>query len=145
MGKMCAVRRTSTTRARRRVGQRLVLAVIHLLLSEGQRTSVLHLDRRSASPHQIAKDSDSGALARGVLLDSPDPWEIERGETNHGGENERSSPVTSNNNVTVFGAYGHTGRFVISELRHRGWTPILSGRDPDKLNALGEVQPGLNL
>src|SRR6202041_1705572 len=62
-----------------------------------------------------------------------------------GRENERSSPVTSNNNVTVFGAYGHTGRFVISELRHRGWTPILSGRDPDKLNALGEVQPGLNL
>jgi len=43
--------------------------------------------------------------------------------------------------VTVFGAYGHTGRFVISELRRRGWTPILSGRDPAKLAALGAVHP----
>jgi hypothetical protein len=53
--------------------------------------------------------------------------------------------VTSNSSVTVFGAYGHTGRFVVSELRQRGWTPILSGRDPDKLNALGDVHPGLDL
>jgi short subunit dehydrogenase-like uncharacterized protein len=37
--------------------------------------------------------------------------------------------------VTVFGAYGHTGRFVVSELRKREWTPILSGRDPAKLAA----------
>src|SRR5258707_1131839 len=58
---------------------------------------------------------------------------------------ERSSPVTSNKSVTVFGGYGHTGRFVVSELRQRGWTPILSGRDPDKLNALGDVHPGLDL
>ena len=53
--------------------------------------------------------------------------------------------MTSNKSVTVFGAYGHTGRFVVSELRQRGWTPILSGRDPDKLNALGDVHPGLDL
>ena len=53
--------------------------------------------------------------------------------------------MTSNQRVTVFGAYGHTGRFVVSELRQRGWTPILSGRDPDKLNALGDVHPGLDL
>ena len=57
----------------------------------------------------------------------------------------RDSPMTSNQRVTVFGAYGHTGRFVVSELRQRGWTPILSGRDPDKLNALGNVHPGLDL
>jgi len=57
----------------------------------------------------------------------------------------RDSPVTSNQRVTVFGAYGHTGRFVVSELRQRGWTPVLSGRDPDKLNALGDVHPGLDL
>lgn len=43
--------------------------------------------------------------------------------------------------VTVFGAYGHTGRFVVSELRKREWTPILSGRDPAKLTALGAVHP----
>jgi short subunit dehydrogenase-like uncharacterized protein len=47
--------------------------------------------------------------------------------------------------VAVFGAYGHTGRFVVSELLERGWTPILSGRDPDRLNALGDVHPGLDL
>jgi short subunit dehydrogenase-like uncharacterized protein len=47
--------------------------------------------------------------------------------------------------VAVFGAYGHTGRFVVSELQKRGWTPILSGRDPDKLNALGKAHPGLDL
>jgi hypothetical protein len=43
--------------------------------------------------------------------------------------------------VTVFGAYGHTGRFVVSELRKRRWTPILSGRDPAKLAALGAAYP----
>ncbi|MGA8440811.1 MAG: saccharopine dehydrogenase NADP-binding domain-containing protein [Candidatus Sulfotelmatobacter sp.] len=53
--------------------------------------------------------------------------------------------MTSKQSVTVFGAYGHTGRFVVSELRQRGWMPILSGRDPDKLRALGEVHPGLEL
>ena len=53
--------------------------------------------------------------------------------------------MTSNETVTVFGAYGHTGRFVVSELLRRSWTPILSGRDPDKLNALGDVHPGLEL
>jgi short subunit dehydrogenase-like uncharacterized protein len=53
--------------------------------------------------------------------------------------------MTSNESVTVFGAYGHTGRFVVSELRQRGWMPILSGRDPDKLHALGELHPELEL
>jgi NAD(P)-dependent dehydrogenase (short-subunit alcohol dehydrogenase family) len=53
--------------------------------------------------------------------------------------------MTSNPSVAVFGAYGHTGRFVVSELRHRGWTPILSGRDPDKLNALRDLHPELDV
>src|SRR5262245_57635261 len=44
--------------------------------------------------------------------------------------------------VTVFGAAGHTGRFVVSELRRRGLTPILSGRDAAKLNAVAEAHPG---
>ncbi|MEU0392405.1 saccharopine dehydrogenase NADP-binding domain-containing protein [Streptomyces sp. NPDC006208] len=38
--------------------------------------------------------------------------------------------------VAVFGAYGHTGRFVVAELRERGFRPVLSGRDADKLKAL---------
>src|SRR6266851_10159946 len=48
----------------------------------------------------------------------------------------------SNRTVTVFGAYGHTGRFVVSQLRKRGWTPILAGRDADKLNATAAEHPG---
>lgn len=45
--------------------------------------------------------------------------------------------------VTVYGAYGHTGRFIVAELCRRGWTPILSGRDAGKLAALGESFPAL--
>ena len=44
--------------------------------------------------------------------------------------------------VTVFGASGHTGRFVVSELVRRGRMPILSGRDPEKLSAVAEAHPG---
>ncbi|OAH10464.1 saccharopine dehydrogenase [Streptomyces jeddahensis] len=46
--------------------------------------------------------------------------------------------------VAVFGAYGHTGRFVVAELRERGFVPILSGRDADKLKVLAESHPGLD-
>jgi len=43
--------------------------------------------------------------------------------------------------ATVFGAYGHTGRFVVVELRKRGWTPVLSGRDPERLRAAAQEHP----
>jgi hypothetical protein len=49
--------------------------------------------------------------------------------------------MTLNQTVSVFGAYGHTGRFVVSELRKRGWVPILCGRDAAKLNAMGDAHP----
>jgi short subunit dehydrogenase-like uncharacterized protein len=51
------------------------------------------------------------------------------------------SLMTSNRTVTVFGAYGHTGRFVVSELYKRGWTPIFSGRDGAKLDAVADAHP----
>ncbi len=51
--------------------------------------------------------------------------------------------MTQNRTVAVYGAYGHTGRFVAEELLNRGWTPILSGRDSDQLNAFGATLPGL--
>jgi saccharopine dehydrogenase-like NADP-dependent oxidoreductase len=51
--------------------------------------------------------------------------------------------MTSTPVATVFGAYGHTGRFIVTELRKRGWTPILSGRDANKLNALAAAHRGL--
>ncbi|MBO2464615.1 saccharopine dehydrogenase NADP-binding domain-containing protein [Actinomadura violacea] len=38
--------------------------------------------------------------------------------------------------VVVFGAYGHTGRFVVAGLRERGFVPVLSGRDAGKLDAM---------
>jgi short subunit dehydrogenase-like uncharacterized protein len=41
--------------------------------------------------------------------------------------------MTSRRNVLVYGAYGHTGRFVADKLRRRGWTPVLGGRNADKL------------
>ncbi|MEJ7633776.1 saccharopine dehydrogenase NADP-binding domain-containing protein [Aeromicrobium sp.] len=45
--------------------------------------------------------------------------------------------MKSTPSVTVFGASGHTGRFVVAELMRRGWAPTLSGRDADKLQAVG--------
>ncbi|MFF5110204.1 saccharopine dehydrogenase NADP-binding domain-containing protein [Streptosporangium sp. NPDC000509] len=46
-------------------------------------------------------------------------------------------------NVAVLGAYGHTGRFVVAELRERGYVPLLLGRDQDKLTVLAEAHPGV--
>nr|WP_207929033.1 saccharopine dehydrogenase NADP-binding domain-containing protein [Actinomadura sp. 6K520] len=48
--------------------------------------------------------------------------------------------------VAVYGAYGHTGRFVVARLRERGLVPVASGRDAGKLTALAagsglEVRP----
>ncbi|MFJ6778060.1 saccharopine dehydrogenase family protein [Streptomyces yangpuensis] len=40
--------------------------------------------------------------------------------------------------VSVFGAYGHTGRFVVRELVERGFVPVLSGRDGARLEALAD-------
>jgi saccharopine dehydrogenase-like protein len=51
-------------------------------------------------------------------------------------------PEKPDRTVTVFGAAGHTGRFVVSELRRRGLTPLLSGRDAAKLNAVAQAHPG---
>jgi NAD(P)-dependent dehydrogenase (short-subunit alcohol dehydrogenase family) len=50
-----------------------------------------------------------------------------------------------NQSVTVYGAYGHTGRFIAAELRKRGWTPILSGRDANRLTATGAAHEGADL
>jgi hypothetical protein len=55
----------------------------------------------------------------------------------------RGAGATSHH-VTVFGAYGHTGRFVVAELLRRGWLPILAGRDAKQLEALGAAHPTLD-
>jgi hypothetical protein len=46
--------------------------------------------------------------------------------------------------VVVYGAYGHTGRFVVAELLRQGLTPVLSGRDPARLAEMAAHLPGLD-
>lgn len=41
--------------------------------------------------------------------------------------------------VAVYGAYGHTGRFVVAELRRRGFVPVACGRDAAALKAFAEA------
>ncbi|TGA96763.1 saccharopine dehydrogenase NADP-binding domain-containing protein [Streptomyces sp. MZ04] len=38
--------------------------------------------------------------------------------------------------VVVYGATGHTGRFIVAELRRRGFTTVVSGRNAAQLEAL---------
>jgi hypothetical protein len=40
--------------------------------------------------------------------------------------------------VVVYGATGHTGRFVVAELLERGFAPVVSGRDAAQLDVLAE-------
>ncbi|MET8911845.1 saccharopine dehydrogenase NADP-binding domain-containing protein [Micromonospora sp. NPDC004551] len=49
----------------------------------------------------------------------------------------------SGQTVAVFGAYGHTGRFVVTELRERGFIPLLVGRDAGRLATLAASHPGV--
>jgi len=58
---------------------------------------------------------------------------------------ELKQTSTVNQTIAVYGAYGHTGRFVVSGLHSRGWTPILCGRDPQQLAILGASHPGLEM
>jgi len=48
-------------------------------------------------------------------------------------------------NVLVYGAYGHTGRFVVAELLRQGLTPILSGRSSAGLGEMAGQFPGLEV
>ena len=45
--------------------------------------------------------------------------------------------------VLVYGAAGHTGRFVVDELLRRGLTPVLAGRSADRLSAVAPRHPAL--
>jgi short subunit dehydrogenase-like uncharacterized protein len=47
--------------------------------------------------------------------------------------------------VLVYGAYGHTGRFVVDELTRRGVAPVLAGRDEHRLRELGARHPAATL
>ncbi|UYN84454.1 MAG: saccharopine dehydrogenase NADP-binding domain-containing protein [Microcella sp.] len=45
--------------------------------------------------------------------------------------------------VLVYGAAGHTGRFIVDELVSRGVSPVLAGRDPVRLESLAARHPAL--
>ncbi|WP_337968713.1 saccharopine dehydrogenase NADP-binding domain-containing protein [uncultured Flavobacterium sp.] len=47
------------------------------------------------------------------------------------------------NKIVIYGAYGHTGKFLVAQLYQQGFKPVLSGRDADKLNALSKDYPDL--
>ncbi|RKN45040.1 saccharopine dehydrogenase NADP-binding domain-containing protein [Streptomyces hoynatensis] len=49
--------------------------------------------------------------------------------------------MTADQMVAVYGAYGHTGRFVVARLRERGYLPVLCGRDAGRLQALATASP----
>lgn len=57
--------------------------------------------------------------------------------------NTSSSPKA--HKIVVFGASGHTGRFVVSELARRGMMAILAGRDSEKLYALQKAHPAFEI
>jgi hypothetical protein len=45
--------------------------------------------------------------------------------------------------VLVYGAYGHTGRFIVAALLDQGFRPVLSGRDAARLQILAAAHPAL--
>ena len=47
--------------------------------------------------------------------------------------------------IVVYGAYGHTGRFIVAELLRRGLRPVLSGRDRERLDRLASHHGGLEV
>src|SRR5215467_6864038 len=55
--------------------------------------------------------------------------------------NTSSRGFTKGHTIAVFGASGHTGRFVVSELARRGIMAVLVGRDSEKLLAVSRTHP----
>ncbi|RYP88885.1 saccharopine dehydrogenase [Nocardioides guangzhouensis] len=51
--------------------------------------------------------------------------------------------MSTSGRVLVYGATGHTGRFVVDELLRRGLTPVLAGRSAERLAAVPPRHAGL--
>ena len=59
--------------------------------------------------------------------------------------NTNSSASRKAHKIVVFGASGHTGRFVVSELARRRLTAVLASRDSEKLFALQKTHPAFEI
>lgn len=57
----------------------------------------------------------------------------------------RPSATNDDRKIVVFGASGHTGRFVVSELERRGIPAVLAGRDVEKLSRIGKAHPAFEI
>jgi hypothetical protein len=49
------------------------------------------------------------------------------------------------NKIAIYGAYGHTGKFILSALHQHGLKPILCGRNKEKLENIGTQYPDLKI
>lgn len=56
-----------------------------------------------------------------------------------------TNKLNTSYSVSVYGAYGHTGKFIVSGLYEAGFRPILCGRDSDKLSVLRQQYPDLKV
>lgn len=55
--------------------------------------------------------------------------------------NENMKTNAPRQTVAIFGAYGHTARFLIDAFHERGFALALGGRDPERMSALAKVHP----
>src|SRR3954454_4772240 len=60
------------------------------------------------------------------------------------GVTPENRPVNTSERVLVYGATGHTARFVVEELVRRGLTPVLAGRSAERLAAVALRHGGLD-
>jgi len=61
----------------------------------------------------------------------------------HSGQVSYRPATADSRTVLVYGAYGHTGRFVVAELERHGVPAVLAGRSASKLEALRGGHPDL--
>ncbi len=59
--------------------------------------------------------------------------------------NTTSSSSRKAHTIVVFGASGHTGHFVVSELARHDMTAVLAGRDSQKLFPLQKIHPAFEI
>ena len=88
---------------------------------------------------------------RGAVHDEGDPGHV-RNCTHNVVSDARPRPrrraddglVNASERVLVYGATGHTGRFVVDELLRRGLTPVLAGRSAERLAAVAPRHAALD-